>query len=206
MKRQSRKACPATQVAIEKELGAISRFMSFALRHGPEKVGIQLDAHGWANIEELVRQSRRCGKRLSPEQVRTVAAASDKQRFAISSDGLYIRANQGHSIAAIDVGLAPVEPPEFLFHGTAQRFVASILTTGISKRSRNHVHLSADEATAIHVGQRHGKPVVLPILSRAMHADGHEFYLSANGVWLTDYVPQRYIQSTRGMDGNMLAQ
>ncbi|MDO8264126.1 MAG: RNA 2'-phosphotransferase [Gallionella sp.] len=196
MKRQNRKAGHATHTANEKELGAISRFLSFALRHGPDKVGIGLDSNGWASIEELVRQSNRCGRRLSPELIRTIVATSDKQRFAISGDGLYIRANQGHSIAAIDVALAPVEPPKFLFHGTAQRFVASILTTGISKRSRNHVHLSADESTAIHVGQRHGKPVVLRILARAMHAEGHEFFLSANGVWLTDHVPLRFIQST----------
>lgn len=175
MRHHNRKAVQATHKISEKELSTISRFLSFALRHGPEKIGIQLDANGWARIEDLVKQSNRCGRRLSPELIRRVVAACDKQRFAISSDGLYIRANQGHSIAAIDVGLAPVEPPELLFHGTAQRFVASIMATGINKRSRNHVHLSADEATAVHVGLHHGKPVILQILAQAMQAESHTF-------------------------------
>jgi putative RNA 2'-phosphotransferase len=198
-KRKSKADALSRGTAVsDKEMDAISRFLSFALRHGPDKIGIHLDENGWTDIDELVRQSSQQGRRLSAELIRTVVAASDKQRFALSSDGLCIRANQGHSIAAIDVGLMPIEPPEFLFHGTARQFVASILATGISRRSRKHVHLSADEATAIRVGMRHGKPVVLRILARAMRAEGHEFFLSANGVWLTEHVPQRFIQSDGG--------
>lgn len=195
MKHQDPKTDHATHKFNEKELVTVSRFLSFALRHGPKKIGIQLDANGWARIDDLVKQSNRCGRRLSPELIRKVVAASDKQRFAISGDGIFIRANQGHSIAAIDVGLTSVKPPELLFHGTAQRFVASIKATGISKRSRNHVHLSADEATAVRIGLRHGEPVVLQISAHAMQAEGHKFYLSANGVWLTEHVPPRFIQS-----------
>ena len=179
----------------EKEMAAISRFLSFALRHGPDKAGIELEGNGWASIEDLVRNSRRHGKPLSAGVIRAVVAASDKQRFSVSPDGLRIRANQGHSIAVIDVGLPPVEPPDYLFHGTAQKFVASIMATGISRRSRNHVHLSADKATALLVGMRHGKPVALRILAKAMHAEGHAFFLSTNGVWLTEHVPTRFIQS-----------
>jgi len=184
-----------------KELDAISRFLSFALRHGPDKVGIQLDANGWASIEALVRQSSQHGWLLSPELIRSVVAASDKQRFAISSDGLHIRANQGHSMPAIDLGLRPVEPPEFLYHGTAERFVASIMATGICRGTRNYVHLSAAEATAIRVGSRHGKPVVLRILASAMCPEGHEFFLSANGIWLTEHVPSHFVQAIGGIDG-----
>lgn len=179
----------------KKRITAISRFLSFALRHGPDKIGIQLDENGWAIIDELIRKSRRHGLRLSIDLIRTAVIVSDKQRFALSNDGLRIRANQGHSIAGIDIGLPPAEPPEFLFHGTAKQFVPSIMATGISRKSRNHVHLSADEATACRVGMRHGKSVVLRILARAMHAEGHKFLLSVNGVSLTEHVPPRFIQS-----------
>lgn len=176
------------------ELKKASRFLAHVLRHGPESIGIRLDANGWASMADIVRKAARHGKRLTPELIRSVVATSDKQRFALSDDGLRIRANQGHSIADVDLGLQPTEPPEFLFHGTALHHLASIRAHGISKGKRNHVHLSPDEGTALRVGQRHGKPVVLRVLARAMHEKGFEFYLSANGVWLTFYVPAEFVQ------------
>lgn len=176
------------------ELKKASRFLAHVLRHGPESIGIRLDANGWASVADIVRNSARHGKRLTPELIRSVVATSDKQRFALSEDGLRIRANQGHTIADVDLGLRPAEPPEFLFHGTAFRFLDSIMVNGIAKGKRNHVHLSPDEATALRVGQRHGESVVLMVLARAMHEKGFEFYLSANGVWLTWHVPARFIR------------
>jgi putative RNA 2'-phosphotransferase len=121
-----------------------------------------------------------------------VVAKNDKQRFSLSADGNRIRANQGHSIP-VDLKLEPIEPPIVLFHGTATRFLNSILKNGLKSGSRQHVHLSPDEATAIKVGQRHGKPVVLQIDSSSMHADGHVFYRSENNVWLTRHVPVKYM-------------
>lgn len=121
-----------------------------------------------------------------------VVAGNDKQRFAFSADGLQIRASQGHSVD-VDLALPPTEPPSTLYHGTAERFVASIRTHGLRPGSRNHVHLSADDVTARKVGQRHGTPVVLEVRAQAMSAAGHTFYRSANGVWLTEGVPTEYI-------------
>lgn len=172
---------------------SISKFLSLILRHKPEIVGIKLDEAGWADIAELAENgSRAAGIKLTPDRIRKVAATSDKQRFAISDDGLRIRANQGHSIA-VELGLDNAEPPELLFHGTAIHKLVAIRQQGIIKGNRQHVHLSPDKETAEAVGKRHGKAVVLTIQARRMHQDGFKFFLSESGVWLTDHIPEEYI-------------
>lgn len=170
-----------------------SKFLSLILRHAPEKIGLALDSNGWADIGQLLAQSARHGRRLSREQLDDVVARDSKTRYAISDDGLRIRANQGHSLAAVDIALPPALPPAVLYHGTASRFVEAIRTGGLLPGSRNHVHLSASRETAVAVGARHGKPVVLMVDAAAMQAQGHAFYVSANGVWLVDTVPAGFI-------------
>jgi putative RNA 2'-phosphotransferase len=170
-----------------------SKFLSLVLRHKPETIGLVLDTQGWANVDELLRKLTEHGHPISPDRLREIVATSDKKRFAFSQDMQRIRASQGHSIAAVDLGLAPKEPPEQLFHGTAQRFIASIRESGLASQSRNHVHLSADPNVAVDVGGRHGKPLVLTVFSGRMAARGHVFYQSANGVWLTENVPVEFI-------------
>ncbi|MGK5011750.1 RNA 2'-phosphotransferase [Janthinobacterium sp. MDB2-8] len=170
-----------------------SKFLSLILRHAPEKIGLVLDAQGWADIGQLLAQAAQHGRRFSREQLEDVVARDSKTRYAISADGLRIRANQGHSLAAVDIGLLPATPPAMLYHGTASRFVAAIQMSGLLPGSRNHVHLSANRATAVAVGARHGKPVVLTVNAAAMQAQGHVFYVSDNGVWLTQAVPQAFI-------------
>ena len=165
-----------------------SKFLSLILRHQPEKIGLSLDANGWANIDELLRLSAAKGRPLTRALLDEVVATNDKQRFMLNEDRSMIRASQGHSIS-VDLGLTAVTPPPVLFHGTATRFLESIQKQGLLKGNRQHVHLSPDESTAIKVGQRHGKPVVLRIAAGRMQLDGHKFYRSANGVWLTDHVP-----------------
>lgn len=166
-----------------------SKFMSFVLRHQPEEVGVALDAGGGARIEELVERSKGV---LTTALLRQIVAESDKQRFAISTDGQRIRANQGHSIA-VDLRLEPRDPPDKLFHGTASRFLPDVLKHGLKRMSRNHVHLSTDTKTARSVGQRYGEPVILRIDARAMRTDGCVFFRSDNGVWLTEAVPSTHI-------------
>jgi putative RNA 2'-phosphotransferase len=177
---------------MEKHLVRLSKFMSLVLRHEPQKYGLTLDAHGWAQISDLIAAAHRAGVPLSRESIEQVVEQNEKQRFAISADGTAIRARQGHSIA-VDLALTPIEPPAQLYHGTAERFAASIREHGLLRRSRHHVHLSADVQTATAVGRRHGKPVVLSVASGAMHQDGYLFYRSENGVWLTDSVPAAYL-------------
>lgn len=178
----------------EKTIVQTSKFLSFVLRHKPDAIGLELDGSGWADVLQLIDRAASDGRNLSEELIRVVVETNDKQRFEMSEDGRRIRASQGHSIE-IDLGLEPRIPPDILFHGTATRFLDSILASGLEPRGRQHVHLSADEATAIAVGQRHGKPVVLQIDAASMTVDGHRFYLSKNLVWLADSVPADYLET-----------
>jgi putative RNA 2'-phosphotransferase len=175
-----------------------SKFLSLVLRHKPEEIGLVLDQNGWASIDELIDLASASGTKLSRPQIESIVANSDKQRFAISPDGMKIRANQGHSVD-IALGLAPQTPPEQLYHGTATRFLESIRASGLHSASRQHVHLSSDLATAEKVGSRHGKPVVLTVESGRMARDGHLFYVSENGVWLTDAVPACYLDFAQSL-------
>lgn len=171
-----------------------SKFLSLVLRHQPQVIGMELDAEGWLPIEELIANANRHGKHLTRQLLDEVVETNDKKRFIISDDGLRIRANQGHSVEAVDLNLQPQTPPELLYHGTVNEFLDSIRKSGLTKQKRHHVHLSADETTATKVGSRRGKPVILIVRAADMHRSGHAFYLSANGVWLADAVPSEFIQ------------
>ena len=176
----------------EKELIRTSKFLSLILRHEPARVGLELDAAGWVAVDALLSAVNRHGVSLTLAQLNQVVATSDKKRFAFSEDGLRIRASQGHSVE-VDLQYEPQVPPEFLYHGTPERFVDSIRANGLNKGQRHHVHLSPDPSTASKVGERRGRPVVLKIRAGEMHRAGHVFYLSANGVWLVDHVPNQFI-------------
>lgn len=171
----------------------LSRFLSLVLRHKPDTIGLELDENGWASVDELIAGAKRAGVHLSEPLIRQIVEQNDKQRFSLSEDGRKIRANQGHSIQ-VDLQLVPVEPPEYLYHGAATRFLDSILQQGLMKGKRHHVHLSPDEETARKVGMRHGKPVILFIRALDMHHAGFSFYVSANGVWLTEHVPPEWME------------
>jgi putative RNA 2'-phosphotransferase len=177
---------------MDNRLVRISKFLSLTLRHQPEKIGVRLSDSGWAQVGQLIEAARSHGVEFTLEELQNVVASNDKKRFSLSEDGLWIRANQGHSIE-VDLGYSPVAPPEILYHGTAERFLTSIKQQGLIKGKRHHVHLSADTVTAAQVGQRHGKPIVLRVDARRMHTDGFAFYLSVNGVWLTEGVPVQYL-------------
>jgi uncharacterized protein (TIGR02452 family) len=170
-----------------------SKFLALILRHDPAKVGIVLDDAGWTDIDDLLAALAAHGVPLTRDQLDDIVAASDKQRFAISDDGTQIRANQGHSVP-VDLELEPAQPPASLYHGTVEKFIPAIREHGLQKGKRHHVHLSADHDTAVKVGSRRGKPVVLEIDADAMVAAGRTFYRSANGVWLADEVPVEYIE------------
>ena len=170
----------------------ISKFLSLVLRHRPERVGLTLDREGWVSVASLLEALEAHGRRLSPDELREVVRTNDKRRFSFSADGLSIRASQGHSVE-VELGYEPSEPPPVLYHGTAERSLASIREGGIVKGRRHHVHLSEQAETAETVGRRYGRPVILLIASATMHAEGHVFFRSANGVWLTAHVPARYI-------------
>ena len=169
-----------------------SKFLSLILRHKPETINLELDSEGWADVEQLLARMNAHGKRIDFPTLEWLVAHNPKQRFAFNEDQSRIRANQGHSIT-IDLALEARKPPEILYHGTAKRFLESIFATGLDKRARHHVHLSGDPYTAAKVGMRHGKVVILEVQAGRMYEDGHEFFRSENGVWLTEAVPAVYL-------------
>ncbi len=169
-----------------------SKFLSLILRHNPGVIGITLSPEGWADVDELLEKAQACGRHISREMLAEVVRENDKQRFAFDETGANIRASQGHSIA-VDLRLPPAVPPDVLFHGTATRFLERILSEGLKRMSRQHVHLSKDRATASKVGVRHGTLAILKVDARKMHQNGHVFYLSENGVWLINAVPPKYL-------------
>jgi putative RNA 2'-phosphotransferase len=177
---------------MDRSLVSLSKFVSLVLRHEPQRIGLTLDAEGWASVDELLAAAAAHSTPLTREKLGQIVADNGKQRFAFSDDGQRIRARQGHSVD-VDLGLAPQVPPDILFHGTATRFLDSIRATGLEARSRQHVHLSSDEATAWQVGQRHGKPIVLKVRAGQMHAAGQPFFPSENHVWLTPHVPPEFL-------------
>ena len=169
----------------------IGKFLSLILRHNPDVVGIELDKNGWADVDELVRGIQKT-RDFSRKELEEIVRTDEKMRYSFNEDGTKIRANQGHSVR-VDLGLQPLEPPEVLWHGSARRFHDGIMESGLLPKSRLQVHLSSDYATAVKVGARHGEPIVYQVLSGRMHQDGYLFYLSSNGVWLTDHVPAAYL-------------
>ena len=169
-----------------------SKYMSLILRHKPETIGITLDEHGWADVDELIEGISRT-QNFNMDILEKIVRTDEKQRYSFNDDKTKIRANQGHSIE-VDVELEEKEPPEILWHGTGEKFATSIDNIGLIPKSRLYVHLSKDEETATIVGRRHGKPVLYMVNTREMYKDGFKFFLSKNGVWLTKEVPVRYLE------------
>jgi putative RNA 2'-phosphotransferase len=177
----------------ERHLVQLGKFLSMVLRHRPEVIRIQPDAQGWVDVHTLLNQCRAHGKPIDRDTLEAIVATNNKKRYIFSEDGLRIRANQGHSIP-VELGYEPVTPPDTLYHGTAEQHVHGILSAGLLRQKRHHVHLSADLDTAEKVGIRHGKLVLFKVDAGRMHADGYRFFCSPNGVWLTDEVPAEYLE------------
>ncbi len=175
------------------ESDRLSIFISLVLRHKPDAAGIQLDEHGWANVDELIEGINNTGRTIDMDVLEEIVRTDNKQRYSFNEDRTLIRANQGHSIP-VDVELEEKQPPQYLYHGTADRFMDSIMAEGLKSMSRLYVHLSKDKETAVKVGKRHGSPVVIKVKAEEMWKDGIKLYLSQNGVWLTKYVDKKYIE------------
>jgi len=170
----------------------ISKLLSYVLRHQPQHIKLNLNQQGWVNVQELIEKLKATGTAIDLTILEEIVSNNDKQRFAFNEDKTMIRASQGHSVT-VDLNYQPQTPPAILYHGTTQQNLPAIMENGIAKMSRHHVHLSTVKTTALQVGQRHGKAILLAINALKMHEKGHLFYQSDNGVWLTDTIPPEYI-------------
>ena len=171
---------------------SISKFLSLVLRHKPQTIGLTLDKAGWANVDELIQCLAEHGTTVGKEEIERIVATNEKKRYVLSEDGTRIKAAQGHSLD-VKLQLKRETPPFTLYHGTVEKAIAAIRREGLSKMNRHHVHRSKDKATATNGGSRRGAPIILEIAARKMHDEGHQFFLSENGVWLVDAVPPGFI-------------
>ena len=180
---------------MDRRLVTVSKYLAKYLRHAPHELGLVLQSGGWVLVDDLLTAAEKNGFSISYDELVDCVETNDKQRYSFDVSGEMIRANQGHSVE-VDLQLEEREPPEFLYHGTVERFLPSILKEGLIRGKRHHVHLSKDVETARKVGARRGKPVILTVDAGRMHRDGHKFLLSVNGVWLTESVPPDYLTRT----------
>lgn len=171
-----------------------SKFLALILRHQPESVGLILEKEGWAPVDTVLQACRKKGRGMTLAELEALVAADEKGRYSFDQTGTKIRANQGHSTGEVELTFTKAEPPSVLYHGTVDRFLDSIFEKGLIPGSRHHVHLSADKETAMKVGQRRGKPVLLEIDAAGMTADGEEFFISDNGVWLAAQIPPQFLK------------
>ena len=176
-----------------RRLVKVSKWLALHLRHRPERIGLTLDEAGWADVDDLLARARAANFALTRAELAEVVVTNDKRRYELDAGGGRIRAVQGHTVA-VDLGLVPIPPPAVLYHGTTERFLAPILTEGLRPMGRHHVHLSPDVDTARVVGRRRGRPVVLEVAAERMASEGRLFFRSANGVWLCDEVPVRFLR------------
>lgn len=172
----------------------LSVFISLVLRHKPEAANVKLDEFGYVNVEDLIKGVNATGRSMDFETLLAIVNEDQKKRYSFDELMTKIRANQGHSVD-VKIPFKELTPPAFLYHGTAQTSLQSILSTGLNKRNRLFVHLSENEETALQVGKRHGVPIILTVDAGRMHKDGHRFYLSENHVWQVEFVPSAYISN-----------
>lgn len=173
------------------QLVKVSKYLSYVLRHRPDEIGLNLDSSGWVETKDLIEKSVAHGRPLDLGLLQAAVKADDKQRYSFRDDFRLIRANQGHSVD-IDLSLESSAPPDYLYHGTATRFMDSISEQGLLKKERHHVHLSECIETASSVGKRYGALQLLKINAKKMHDEGFPFWRTDNGVWLVDSVPPQY--------------
>ena len=177
---------------MDRSMVTVSKFLAKHLRHQPDALGLTLGPGGWVNVDDLLAASERAKFPITYDELIECVETNDKKRFSFDDTGDLIRANQGHSVE-VDLQLEEKQPPDVLYHGTVERFLASIMAEGLKKGKRHHVHLSKDTETARKVGARRGKPVILRVDAGKMHGQDFKFFLSVNGVWLTDSVPAAFL-------------
>lgn len=178
---------------MTKQLTETSKHLSYILRHEPQSIGLELDSEGWVDIDTLINAAGKAGTALDRELIQRAVDTSEKKRFTVSADGQCIRAAQGHTTTAVDIQHVAKTPPDVLYHGTATRFLESILADGLRPGQRHHVHLSENVATATEVGKRYGTPVILQVDAVRLHQQGVVFFQAENGVWLVERVPAGFL-------------
>lgn len=173
----------------------ISKTISFLLRH---KKGFTKN-NAFVSTDKLIAEVQKQYPDFSMALLEEIVAEDNKQRYSFSKDHKEIRANQGHS-TGVKIDFEVKTPPPVLYHGTAEKTLDAIIKNGLKSMGRDYVQLSEEYETAVNVGKRHGKPVVLKIDTPKMLRDGYVFRISENGVWLLPDVPPKYLSQCAKLD------
>jgi putative RNA 2'-phosphotransferase len=180
-----------------RRLTSLGKFLTKLLRHSPELAGLDMDGEGWVSVEQLLANTQNNPRPMTHSELLAAVDADDKGRFALkdTDQGQFIRCVQGHN-KELNVALAfeLKKPPATLYHGTPSRSLSAVMASGLQSQSRKFVHLTESTDTAQSVAKRYGTPVLLEIASGDMFADGYEFKISENKVWLIESVPSKYIK------------
>ena len=176
------------EASRERRLVKISQKLAGLLRHRTDPMYIDLNG-GWADVNEIISALKARFPEVDRAVIDEIVANDEKGRYSFDITGT----NQGHSIPGVKIEMERPQPPELLYHGTARRFLPSILREGLKPMSRQYVHISPDIETAVKVGKRHGAPVVLVIRAGDFVKDGNVLMRSYNGVWQAERVPPEYL-------------
>lgn len=173
----------------------ISRTISYILRHHPEEYNLELDEHGYVNIDLLLKAISNKNNHMRPltrDDLNHIIETADQERWEIKDNK--IRAYCGHSLKQ-EIKHEEEEPPKYLYHGTGHSSINTILKEGLLPMQRQYVHLSEDKDLATIVGKRKDKhPVILIIDSKKAYQEGIKFYHEKNNIWLTKKIPNEYIK------------
>lgn len=176
-----------------------SKYLSYLLRHKPEAAKLTLDKEGWCSIAQLLANTD-----FTRVELLEIVDTDAKGRYTVneprhsSVPATMIRAAQGHSTQGVKMTFKVAIPPVKLFHGADDRVIDVIMKQGLLPIKRHHVHLSADIGTAEMVGGRRKSGfTILSIDAKQMVTDGHKFFISENGVWLSDHVPPNYLSKEK---------
>ncbi|MFP3952695.1 MAG: RNA 2'-phosphotransferase [Candidatus Acetothermia bacterium] len=166
----------------------VSKMMAYLLRHDPS--GMEIDRRGFVSLGKLIEKLQNRWPELSKGNVKEIVEEDSKGRYEITEDR--VRALYGHSID-VEPDLPEVEV-DVLFHGTSDSTADRILDQGLKSQTRRKVHLSAREEDAIEVGRRHTpNPTVLKVNAKQAIDAGIKFQRASERIFVTDYVPPRFI-------------
>ncbi|KAJ3745795.1 KptA family-domain-containing protein [Lentinula detonsa] len=173
----------------------LSKTLSWLLRHGAQSEGLPMRPDGYVKVADLLENPKIKSQSLDLVGLQQIVNADLKHRYSLvreDDDVWWIKANQGHSIKAVKLDLKPVLsiediPSRTAVHGTTKAAWQSISSQGLSKMTRNHIHL-AQGVTGKNVisGMRKSCDIFIFInIPKALTA-GIKFFLSDNGVVLTE--------------------
>ncbi|MBN1109405.1 MAG: RNA 2'-phosphotransferase [Methanomassiliicoccales archaeon] len=178
----------------EQELDQLGRTLAGALRHFPERFGLDMDEQGFVSIREFINALRNSNRRyhwLRPHHIIAIIETDPKGRYQISND--MMRATYGHSLD-LDLRLPTEDIPERLYYPATPEEADIILETGLRPSDRKMVHLSKTFQDALSAGRvRVENPVILEVDTAAAIEAGNVISKAGKTVFLVREIPPEFL-------------